>query len=262
MKVDFSVDQNCNGLLTITGESTYNETEDYQSFKYEDSVTINIVTYEGSKTMEFVATSHNLHTTYLDETHLQTTKDGLYNITQLIVPSVHWYERESHHKINNFHRYDKIFVSDGKNLYLAKDSTFEIVDELNFITNIDLNRTTVSKHQKIAFLTCFLWKCYISLANEVLTDLLKNNQGKGKISKCGNENEDTKDKIYRRDFVWATINVLKYLTDQCKFEEAQKILEQIQGCNGFCTNFGEEDFSSFIGEGLNLNFKKNCGCNS
>ena len=76
----------------------------------------------------------------------------------------------------------------------------------------------------------------------------------------------SKDLIYRRDFIWATINVLNYLIDACQFEEAEKILEEVQRCNGMCYNIdGRKNITSIW-----LTYSKNnstgvildsgCGC--
>ena len=262
MKVDFDVTQSCSCTLDIINKSNYPEVESYQNFLYKDSVTITIVVLNEIDNPQLVAISHNTHSGNLDEVELPLNKDGHYTITQLIVPTLDWYKRESKKERNNFFRYDTLYISDGKNLYKATDSDFQKVDELDFIYNISLNKTTISKSQKDLFLTCFLWKCYISLAKEVFDQLIKNNKGQGKISKCGNENEDTKDLIYRRDFVWATINVINYLIDDCNFEEAQKILEEIVSCNGFC----QPNSSSILYHGQLTSdqnaVRSSCGCKS
>jgi len=44
---------------------------------------------------------------------------------------------------------------------------------------------------------------------------------------CGDISEELKDYIYRRNFVWATINVINYLVKDKKLEEAEEILEEI-----------------------------------
>jgi hypothetical protein len=44
---------------------------------------------------------------------------------------------------------------------------------------------------------------------------------------CGEVDEELKDLIYRRNFVWATINVINYLVEDKKLEEAEEILEEI-----------------------------------
>ena len=260
MKVDFTVTQNCDCNLTITGESEYPEEEAYQQFKYEDTITINIITLEKVDGPQFVATTYSEHIGYLDESSIQLKEDGLYNITQLIVPSLKWYQRERANKRNNFFRYDTIIVSDGKNLYKVSETKTELLDTLDFITEINTQGTTVSKNQKIIFSTCFLWKCYISLANDALKRLLNNNRSKGKVRKCGNEDDESKDIIYRRDFVWVTINVLNYLTDECKFEEAQQILEEVMFCNGFC--YSQDITSNYFNNGKTISMKTSCGCHS
>jgi hypothetical protein len=44
---------------------------------------------------------------------------------------------------------------------------------------------------------------------------------------CGEVDEELKDLIYRRNFVWATINVINYLVEDKKLEEAEEMLEEI-----------------------------------
>ena len=160
MNVDFTVTQNCDCNLTITSNSEYQEQESYQQFKYEDTITINIITLEKVDGPQFVATTYSEHISHLDESTIQLKEDGLYNITQLVVPSLRWYEREKYNKRNNFFRYNTIIVSDGKNLYRVSETEVELLDALDFITNINTQGTTVSKTQKIIFSTCFLEMLY------------------------------------------------------------------------------------------------------
>jgi len=49
------------------------------------------------------------------------------------------------------------------------------------------------------------------LSSKTLLDLVK----------CGNADEQLKDYMFRRDFVWATINVINYLVKDKKLEEAE-----------------------------------------
>jgi hypothetical protein len=44
---------------------------------------------------------------------------------------------------------------------------------------------------------------------------------------CGKLSDQLEDYVYRRDFVWATINVINYLVEDKKLEEAEEILEEI-----------------------------------
>ena len=44
---------------------------------------------------------------------------------------------------------------------------------------------------------------------------------------CGKLSDQLEDYVYRCDFVWATINVINYLVEDKKLEEAEEILEEI-----------------------------------
>ena len=52
--------------------------------------------------------------------------------------------------------------------------------------------------------------------------------------KCLNNNSDLFEAIYNRDFLWMTINVIKYHTEFGDLLEAQRLLETINSCNGLC----------------------------
>ena len=248
MNIDFKVCQDCNGTLNITDTTQYIG-DCNKCFSYDDTITVNIVVLEETKSQQLIAISHNTHTTQLDETLIDLVKDGLYNITHLIVPSISWYEKQLESQFNILDKFRRIILSDGKNLYEVINNAYVKLDEIEFITNIDLTNTTVNKAQKITFLTCFLWKCYIALVLEAFRELKKNNKAQGKINKCGKEDDLL---IFKRDFVWATINVLNYLIEECKMEKAQEILEKVMSCNGFC-------FSNFPSD-YNITKSSDCGC--
>ena len=249
MDIQFRICQDCNGVLTITDETSYpNSEEFFRDFKYEDTLTINIVTLEEVDNPQLVAVTYSTHTTQLDEISIPLSKDGLYNITHLIVPTLEWYKKQREQKFNKLSKFKEIFISDGKNLYQVIDGQYEMVDPLSLITQVNLDATTIHKKQEITFLTCFLWKCYINLALEALNELISKSNG-NKIQKCGNEDKDI---IFKRDFVWSTIQVINYLIDACKLEEAQKILEEVVSCNGFCFSNSQSS--------LRVNNKQSCGC--
>jgi len=64
-----------------------------------------------------------------------------------------------------------------------------------------------------------------------------------------------KNYIFRRDFVWITLNVINYLIEDKKLEEAEEILEEVQSCRGFC--YGIES----IPKSLSTKKSSTCGCN-
>ena len=53
---------------------------------------------------------------------------------------------------------------------------------------------------------------------------------------------------FSRDFLWMTLNVMDYLIERGQFNEAQRILEAINYCGGFCNNIKNDN-------------KSMCGCN-
>lgn len=61
---------------------------------------------------------------------------------------------------------------------------------------------------------------------------------------------------YARDFLFSTINILKYLTEGDFFLEAQRILEDINYCGGYCKNESNE---STCGCGCHTK-QLSCGC--
>ena len=70
--------------------------------------------------------------------------------------------------------------------------------------------------------------------------------------------------MYKRDLVWATLNVINYLIEDGLFEEAQKILEEIQSCNGICYNdnniFESNSSKSYYSKGSSQGVIYNTGC--
>ena len=89
----------------------------------------------------------------------------------------------------------------------------------------DLSENTEIGYQtffckKIAFTYCNLIKCFVSLQSNLANSL------------CNTNCEKTE--VYNRDFLLSTIYVLDYLRDINNFKEAQRILDNINECGGFC----------------------------
>lgn len=104
--------------------------------------------------------------------------------------------------------YEKIVLS---------NSSKQSLETLSENTEIG-NQTFFCK--KIAFTYCNLIKCFVSLQSNLANSL------------CDTNCEKTD--IYNRDFLLSTIYVLDYLRDTNNFKEAQRILDNINECGGFC----------------------------
>ena len=103
----------------------------------------------------------------------------------------------------------------------------ELIETNTEITGIDLT-------YYYYFQICKLRACYVALAQQVLDERAG--------TRC--ENTGIKDaSVYKRDLVWSAINTMLYMAEIEQFEEAERLLERILGCNGLC----DKEYS-------------NCGC--
>lgn len=242
----FKIKQSCNCNLVITDTSNCyydNSSEEFMKFTYEDTITLDIVTLEktdGPRLLAVVYTTHEKGKN-LNEVNLPLGNDGLININHIIIPTVSWYNKQKNKEHNTLNKYKNIYVSDGKRLYKLENKHLNEIDPINLIINDWFDETTIFKSQQFLFLTCYLTKCYVNLCNQVIKELAKNKNAKnGHYSgECSNVNNEAKDLIYNKDLVYITLNVINYLTQDCLFEEAEQILENIQSCKGICYNNNE-----------------------
>jgi len=86
------------------------------------------------------------------------------------------------------------------------------------------------------------------------------NRNRYNLGNCYADDNEIQDLIYRRDLIWITINVINYLTQDCLLEEAQQILELIQGCNGICFHEIPPMGMKIINEGKGTVYNVGCGC--
>ena len=230
-----NIRQLCDGELIITDTSDYSNIP----FSYEDTITINVLVLEKKNNPSLTAITFNTHTiSELDEVHLKLGEDGLYNLIHVIVPTYDWYIRNK--SLGTLSKYKQIFVSDGKNLLKITEEGVKQFDPLELVAHYDIYRTTIYGCQEFFFSTCFLNKCYVDLCQMIMNynNPYKTSEFSSKtlldLVECGEIDEELRDYIFRRDFVWATINVIQYLLKDKKLEEAEDILEDIQGCRGLC----------------------------
>lgn len=242
--LQFNAVQACDGTITISDNLSQISPD------FEDTVTVDIVTLEksdGPKLAAEVFTTHDKKA-LLNEAKLPLGEDGLYTITHLTIPTLDWYKKQS--DLRNF---KDIYVTENSRIFKLQNKEFVEVDPLDFTTNINLEKSTVSKFSKLYFFNCYLWKCYVYLCNKIL-----NHTGK---------EDELKNLEYDRDFVWITIYVIKYLVEDCKLTEAQKILEAVEACNGFCYKAikdSQETFESYdysCGLTSGKVYQTSCGCN-
>ena len=129
------------------------------------------------------------------------------------------------------------YFTDGQNIYYKNIDGDVRQVEISEIIEVNPDAFGIIKFTQNFFSVCYLRKCYISLCQKIFND-------RGFV-RCFNGKVDSH-LIYKRDLVWAALNVIQYMIDSNQLAEAQRLLERINGCNGLCSS---ED----TGE-------KGCGC--
>ena len=136
---------------------------------------------------------------------------------------------------------------DMSNLYYFKDGSFyKNVQEVELQEIIDTNPEVsgVEVSYQYYFHTCRLRRCYVSACQAILDRVSS--------VKC-EKNDVDKNLIYRRDLLWSALNVINYMAESNQYEEAERLLERITGCNGLCDNSKE-------GCGCQETSNNQCGC--
>lgn len=133
------------------------------------------------------------------------------------------------------------------NMYYYKDGKFyKNIQEVELQEIVDTNPEVsgVEVSYQYYFHTCRLRKCYVNICQEILDKVAS--------IECDKKNLD-RNLIYKRDLIWSALNVIKYMAEAEQYEEAERLLERITGCNGLCDNsYGEC--------GCHKPVQSNCGC--
>lgn len=193
-------------------------------FKYSD--TVSVVVLQHNKTQETVVKSptYDYHTS--DYIEVPVGFDGWFTINYIVLPNKAWFDREREKSSGSaLGLYDIVYFVD--NGYIYKYVNGEI-DGASIEEVLEVNpiNTTISKTSKGYVSICFLQKCYVNLCQQIFND-------RG-FSQCWNKNSVDSELVYKRDLVWMAINVIKYLTEFNQLAEVERIIEQINGCNGLC----------------------------
>lgn len=222
-------------------EKETNTTPYYQQnrFKYSETCTINIIQRNKIDKEEIEATIFTDHISYLDEEHYKIQSDGHYTIYHCILPTVNWLMEQTQKDDNILSDDIDIYVTDGEKIYNYCEGDLKEVDPVE-LANRNTDNTTISRAEVDEFMIYQLYQCYISLCKALFNDLAI------RCKKSGDYDEI----IYKRDFLWMTINVLKYLVEFGSFGEAERILEEVNYCGGFCD-----------GSEMRKKSGSGCGCN-
>lgn len=198
--------------------------EIFCTFKYSETITINIIQLLTLSEEKYILSHFNEHCGQLDEDYITLIEDGNYRITHIILPNEKWLKRQLETGNRLFSQYQGVYFAQGNSVY--KYSNGEIYEcDIKEVLEINTYKTTISRTTKLSFFILNLQKCFINLCNSILQRTL---------TKC--KPKDIDDLIFKRDFIWMTINVIKYYIEFGQNYEAQRILEDVNFCQGFCKN--------------------------
>lgn len=182
------------------------------------------------------------------QTNFALLQDGIYEYNQYLIPTLEYllidtdkYDVEGNMLYNEICLKDSYFYYNGSIYFIDIEDYLidEYLNASNFILKYEnyilnnankvsmeyLSENTEIGNQtyfckKITFTYCNLIKCFVSLQSKLANSL------------CDSFCE--KNETANRDFLLSTIYVLDYLRDINNFKEAQRILDNINECGGFC----------------------------
>lgn len=228
----FNICQTDNCSITITGLS-YDEglylndssvVQPYDKFKYNDTATVNILELTKVDGIEFIEGLIVDHCSYLDESHISFKQDGYYTISHIILPIKECIDRIIAEDPTFVDYYTSgVYAVDGNKIVKLVNRNWKVVP----IQELTINNcnTTIFKSEQETFAICNIWKCYVDICKSLL---------KSDLTECRKDNIDSSSLLFNRDVIWMTINVLTYYINRNQLFEAQRILEEVNGCNGFC----------------------------
>lgn len=224
-----------------------------RNYMYTDSVTINTLSSVTSTGIEtFISSAINIHNNATDSTPFTLTKDGLYLISHIILPTRTWFDYVLNTYPADLNAYNLIYyynVTTG--LYYKYASGVHTQVQLSEILlanytwdgNVATPTSTIIRSDKNTFILYYLNECFATTCKELLLSLPTLN--------CKDKTTYNQ-RIFNRDLLWMGINVIKYQIELLQLYEAQRILEELTFCASPCV--GTTTITS--------NYFNTCGCNN
>ena len=265
----FDTDANCS-ISVLDGIKYDNlniekDTKDgeWEQLERTNFVSIYIAQLNTSKESKIIFYKVEENTEDTPEITIPSIEDGYISLYHIVIPwynTVHWNDDIIYNfRLGHYYYLDGTFsevisyqrrVGD-RYVTVYELEPIEVEDLIQKILTIienqdteaykDLFESYISKitEQYPIFSICHLRKCYKNICQTIFNSRIFDKCFKAKVNS---------DLIFRRDLVWATINVIQYLVDSEQFAEAQLVLERINECPGLCTEQEKESG------------KKGCGC--
>lgn len=288
MELNISICTKDNCKVFVKDETPVSSTKGYipensqavalNRFKYSDTGAIEVIFLE--RYNEVDSSVNNVK--YIEHTdsnkdsgyEIPVNFDGVFTVYSMILPTLDWFIYNAKNNPSLVELYDTIYVMDydAKATYKifripTRDSGESIWSEwekkaVDIIEVIERNveGTTISRECSTYVSICHLLHCYLSLCQAIFEG--QGFSGSGGNGACFSKSKVDDELIYRRDMVWMALNTIRYLVEENRLQEAQRIIEQIGGCNGLCKGWYEhEGVKPDCGCGQRTNKRKSgCGC--
>lgn len=251
-----STNKNCDIVI-------YDDTEyPIKGITYNNSVSLYIVQQNNSTKPEVIYNKYDLHNNgRQNPIVLENRNYGYVTIYHIIIPKrASEFDECRYIKSENFLTFDEIdqilniqpnrslsstiieepenpdynfryYYENGK-IYYYSDSGIIREATQQELVDVNADSCNIVKFTYNFFSVCQLRKCYIALCQQIFND-------RG-FDRCFRGNVDSQ-LIYKRDLVWAALNVIQYMVDSNQLAEAQRLLERINGCNGLCAGVNTGD---------------------
>lgn len=223
MDLSIKVTTNSKCQVTVYDTSTYYTSTGISkgNFTYADTVSIDAIQWNGLLDTTYDSEVYTEHEDQDDPVIIPISKDGWFTVVHMVLPTADWFESAASSTLD---LYSIVYYSDGSSIYKYYNGTVTTttIDE---IIEVNTDDTTLSRVTKDYVSICYLKQCYINYCMSVFNS--------SAFTTCWNKN-DTSEDAYKRDLVWMAINVIKYLVKCNQLYEAQRIVDQINGCNGLC----------------------------
>lgn len=157
----------------------------------------------------------------------QSVVDGWFTVDHLVLPTREYINTVDRSSFEDgmYYIYDRELDEVHKLDFLEGEIISDIkVDELYVKENLT-NKNLIGIEEEI-FLIGHLEKCLENMIKYILYNNL--------YSKCLYKDTSVSNLYQERDLVWMSLELIHRLIKDCNYYEAQRLLERISACNGFC----------------------------
>ena len=222
--------------MIIKDTTQYDKTSDGSNFAKEDSGSVFVLSYHYKDDTEIVETKYvNVHKDPLIYS-MEVPKDGWLTIHHIILPTKELIESRT----NNTLQKNIYFISNNKIYKISRVTSetdgniYEEVSDIKTILTANPDSNNVTIQEKDYMSVWNLRQCLASICLEIFNNL-------DAFGKCFNSKSVDSELKYKRDLVWMALHVIKYLSAFNMKAEAARIINQLEGCNGICTQTRTKD---------------------